>query len=313
MLAKNCIEKRFILLASVFIATQACGGSKPAAESASSGEKATDESSSEGTSEGSTAGGSESEGSSSSESGAAAEPAEESKKKPLTALCDTMCGAQSSKCKPTQVADCRRNYCDRYGTPPDACEPSVRAALECGEADPDFLICSHVVPEACAKKFKAAESCLSTGVAPEAVQEGPKMPEGWAKYEARDANFTVSMPKGVAVKTEGGAKTWSVESGGVKYEIRREAAPSEKKFDQKTFTRVAGKVLGDCAGKMKLFSIIERPDRSFIQFRTSCPDKTQQRGVLYVQGSDFFVLRATGADTAKSPDADTFAYSFERP
>src|SRR5687768_4518551 len=59
---------------------------------------------------------------------AAANPAQPAPP-PLTALCETMCGAQTEKCKAEQIEGCRQNYCYRYGGAPDVCEPSVRGAL----------------------------------------------------------------------------------------------------------------------------------------------------------------------------------------
>jgi hypothetical protein len=231
---------------------------------------------------------------------------------PLSSLCKSMCGAQSSKCKPDQVKECQRNYCDRYGKAAKVCEPSVRAALECAKAQPDFLLCAAVVPDSCAKKFKATEDCLATGVAPVAAEDGTKLPAGWAKYEARDAHFTVAMPKGVAVTNEGDVRIWSSEGGGVKYEVRRGPRPEEKKFDQRAFLRIATKLLGKCAPRMKLYSLVEADDRTIIQFKTGCPDKTQHRGSFYVHGKDYFVIQATWSDAPNAEaDTDTFTYSFE--
>ncbi|HEX6271733.1 MAG TPA: hypothetical protein VFZ53_01775 [Polyangiaceae bacterium] len=231
---------------------------------------------------------------------------------PVGVLCEKMCEAQAPKCSAEQVKGCRHNYCSRYSGAPDVCEPSARAALECAQSQPDFLLCSNVVPESCAKKFFAVEKCLSTGVAPPPEPEGPKIPDGWSRYEASDAAFSALMPKGVEAKTEGGVKSWTTKSGDVTYSITLQAPPPEKKFDQKGFLRVATKLLGRCADKMKLFAIVEKPDRSMIQYKTLCPDKSQERGMLYVQGQDYFIVRARWNGEAPNPDADTFTYSFLR-
>lgn len=231
---------------------------------------------------------------------------------PLTELCETMCGAHSDKCRPKQVADCTGNYCRRYGEAPDVCEPSVRAALSCATAQPDFLVCAHVIPDVCAKKFRAAEDCVATGVAPKLETEESQVPSGWAKYQAKDAHFTVMMPGDVSVKKEGSARIWSAEAGGARYEIRKEPRPDISKLDQAGFLRVATKLLKPCVPKMKLYSLVELEDRSMIQFSTQCPDKSQQRGMLFVQGRDYFVLRAIWSG-GENPDAETFAYSFTRP
>jgi hypothetical protein len=231
---------------------------------------------------------------------------------PVGVLCEKMCDAQAPKCSAEQVKGCRHNYCSRYSGAPDACEPSARAALECAQSQPDFLLCSNVVPESCAKKFFAVEKCLSTGVAPPPEPEGPKIPDGWSRYEASDAAFTILMPKSVEAKTEGGVKSWSATSGDVTYSVTLQPPPPEKKFDQKGFLRVATKLLGRCADKMKLFAIVEKNDRSMIQYKTVCPDKSQERGMLYVQGQDYFIVRARWNGDAPKPDADTFTYSFLR-
>jgi hypothetical protein len=223
-----------------------------------------------------------------------------------------MCEAQAPKCTPEQVKGCRHNYCSRYDGAPDVCEPAARAALECAQSQPDFLLCSNVIPESCAKKFRGIEKCLATGVAPPPDPEGPKTPEGWARYETSDAAFSVLMPKPVEAKAENGVKSFTAASGDVSYSITLQAPPPEKKFDQKAFLRVATKLLGRCADKMKLFAIVEKPDRSMIQYKTVCADKSQERGMLYVQGQDYFVLRARWPNEAPNPDAETFVYSFVR-
>lgn len=230
---------------------------------------------------------------------------------PLTALCETMCGAQTEKCKPDQIESCRQNYCYRYGSAKDVCEPSVRGALECAQSKPDFLLCSNVIPDSCAKKFRAAEKCVATGVAPPPDPEGPKTPDGFARFESASAKFSVLMPAGVKESTAGDTTTWSSELRGATYEITLSPPPKEKKFDNKAFLRIATKLLDKCAPKMKLFAIVEKEDRTMIQFSTTCPDGLLQRGMLYVQGNDYFVLRSRWKDTA-NPDADVFAYSFER-
>jgi hypothetical protein len=222
-----------------------------------------------------------------------------------------MCDAQAPKCTAEQMKGCRHNYCSRYSGAPDACEPSARAALECAQSQPDFLLCSNVVPESARRSSARSRKCIATGEAPPPDQEGPKTPDGWTKYEAKDAAFTVLMPKGVEAKTEAGVKSWSVKSGEVTYSISLQAPPPEKKFDQKAFLRVATKLLGRCGDKMKLFAIVEKEDRSMIQYKTVCPDKSQERGMLYVQGQDYFIVRARWND-APNPDADTFVFSFVR-
>jgi hypothetical protein len=227
----------------------------------------------------------------------------------ISTLCEKMCDAQSAKCSVEKVAACKQNYCSRYGGAPEACEPVVRAALACTESNPEFSVCSNVISESCAKPFRGAEKCIATGVPPTDLGPAKEMPDGWVRFEAPEAGFSVAMPPGVETKTEGGLKIWRAKSGDASYEITLGPPPPEKKFDQKAFVRIATKLLGNCAPKMKLFALVEKPESTLIHFRTVCPDKTQQRGELFVRGNDYFVLRARWGE-GPNPDAEAFAFTF---
>jgi hypothetical protein len=172
-------------------------------------------------------------------------------------------------------------------------------------------VCSNVISESCAKPFRAAEKCIATGVAPADLAPPKEIPDGWARYESPDAGFSVALPPGVETKSEGGVKTWSAKDGAATYEITLGPPPPEKKFDQKAFVRIGTKLLGKCAPKMKLFAMVEKPESTLIHYRTVCPDKTQERGELFVQGNDYFVLRARWGEGA-NPNADAFAFTFVR-
>lgn len=230
---------------------------------------------------------------------------------PISRVCEQMCDAQANKCSADKVEACKQNYCSRYGSAPDVCEQAVRLALACTEQHPEFSVCANVISESCAKPFRAAEQCIATGVAPVAAEAPKELPDGWKRYEALDAGFSVGLPPGVESKSERGVKTWTAKSGGTTYEITLGPPPPVKKFDQKAFVRIASKLLGKCAPKMKLFAMVEKPDSTLIHFRTVCPDKTQERGEFFVQGNDYFVLRATWGE-GPNPDTDQFAYSFVR-
>lgn len=242
---------------------------------------------------------------------ASAAPAPVAAAPPISSLCEKMCSAQRSKCSAEKVEACKQNYCSRYGGAPEACEPIVRAALACTEHNPEFSVCSNVISEGCAKPFRAAEKCIATGVAPADVAPPKEIPDGWARFDAPDAGFSVALPPGVETKTEGGLKTWTAKSGEASYEITLGPPPPEKKFDQKAFVRIGTKMLGKCAPKMKLFALVEKPESTLIHFRTVCPDKTQERGEIFVQGNDYFVLTARWG-SGPNPDADAFAFSFVR-
>ncbi|HEX5100879.1 MAG TPA: hypothetical protein VFV94_15315 [Polyangiaceae bacterium] len=231
---------------------------------------------------------------------------------PISELCEKMCDAQTAKCSPEKVKGCKQNYCSRYGGAPEVCEPAVRAALACTEQNPEFSVCSNVISISCAKPFRAAEKCIATGVAPEDLGPPKEIPDGWTRYESKEEGFSVAMPPNVEMRSEGGLKIWSAKSGNATYEITLgPPPPEEKKFDQKAFVRIGTKMLGKCGPKMKLFAMVEKPESTLIHYRTVCPDKTQKRGEIFVQGKDYFVLTATWGE-GPNPDAEAFAFTFVR-
>jgi hypothetical protein len=229
----------------------------------------------------------------------------------LLALCNKMCDAVAPKCTKTQLETCRVT-CKNYEEMQDACDPVARKAFECARADKDFLFCTNVVPINCAKEFKAVGVCSATGVAP--LEESKQaMPDGWARFEAKDAGFSAVMPKGVTASTEGDVKKWAVTaSTGASYEVTLRPAPPDKKIDNRYFLKRSRELFGRCADKMKLHAIIEKEGHTSIQFKVVCPEKTQQLGTLHVVGgSKLYTLLLTFPEGAKV-DVDPFMYSFEK-
>lgn len=242
---------------------------------------------------------------------AGTEPAAAPAPKSVRAVCEEMCDAIAPKCNKDQQALCKLN-CGDYAAAKPACEEVTREALACIRDAPDFLMCSGVVPERCSKKFRARQTCEEQGAAPTSKDpEGYPVPDGWAMLEATEPRFRAAMPKAVETKTEGGIKKWvAAGASGSSFEIAIHPAPPEKKVDQRVFLKVATKLLGRCADKMKLHALVEKPDRSVIHYATKCPDKSERRGLLYVFGGNLFVLTVRW-DGTPPPEADAFVYNFE--
>jgi hypothetical protein len=228
----------------------------------------------------------------------------------LLALCNKMCDAVAPKCTKDQLESCRitcKNYEDQH----EACDGVTRKALECARADRDFLFCSNVVPINCAKEFKAVGVCAATGVAPVEVSK-QAMPDGWARFEAKDAGFSAVMPKGVQASSEGGVKKWSVTApSGASYEVTLRPAPPDKKIDNRYFLKRSRELFDRCADKMKLHALIEKEGHTSIQFRVVCPEKTQQMGTIHVVGTNLYALLMKFPEGA-TVDIDPFVYSFEK-
>ena len=234
------------------------------------------------------------------------EPAEPPKEA-LSKLCNKMCDAVAPKCTDLQLKGCR-STCDNYDTHPAACDGVVRTALECARADKDFLFCANVVPDSCAKEFKAINSCKETGKPPEdAMAKG--MPSGWERF--RGDGFSVVVPKGMKPGSEGGTKKWSVKGpSGITYEVSVHPPPGGAKLDNRAFLRSGNKVFGKCAPKLKLHALVEKAGHTSIQYNTTCPDGSKQVGRMHVVGQKMYVLSAYLGSNS-SGETDAFVYSFE--
>src|SRR5690606_6155993 len=209
----------------------------------------------------------------------------------LEELCEQTCDAMADKCSAAQIKKCKLSYCPKYATDERACEPVVREAFECARTHKDVLLCSNVVSDTCGRRFFAADECLATGKPPEKAV-GETIPEGWARTELQGTPFSAALPPGVRKTGSGLEARWEASDQGTTYDVAIEPAPPAKKYDQKAFYRIASKRLGACAPKMKLFALIEEPTYSLIHYKTQCPDKTQERGVLYVLDGRLYVARA---------------------
>lgn len=222
---------------------------------------------------------------------------------PLSQLCNKMCDAVAPKCTPMQLKGCR-STCDNYDAHPAACDGVVRTALECARADKDFLFCANVVPDSCAKQFKAINTCAETGKPPDSATASG-MPAGWERYKGD--GFSVVVPAGM--KPAGTGK-WSVTApDGVVYEVALHPPP-QGKLNNRSFLLAGNKIFGPCAPKLKLHAIVEKPDHTSIQYNTVCPDGNQQLGRMHVVGSKMYVLTAY-LGTKTSAETDAFVYSFE--
>lgn len=228
-------------------------------------------------------------------------------KEPLASLCNKMCDAVAPKCTPLQLKGCR-STCDGYEAHPPACDGVVRTALECARADKDFLFCANVVPDSCAKEFKAINICNETGAPPKDAQ-AQGMPDGWERYKG--PGFSVIVPKGMKAETRDGIKTWRVKApSGVVYEVALHRPPTGK-LDNRAFLRAGNAIFGKCSPKLKLHALVEKPGHTSIQYNTTCPDGQQQLGRMHVIGDNMYILTAYLGSGGSTAETDAFVYSFE--
>lgn len=230
----------------------------------------------------------------------------EPKKPTLTELCLQGCAKVKSKCSESAAETCRMN-CTQYDHPPEGCETEAREALECAR-DAEDIPCVNIAPEICSYKFRRVVGCAN-GKPLEAKDDSPKVPAGWERYAAKGAGFSAVMPKGVTEGTEGGAPSYSVKDNNVTYSVRILPPPPEKPT-QKNLVKVAMNLLGKCSQKLKLYGMVERPEKIFIRYDAKCPDAIELHGAFVFANGKMYVPTASAPKGSKA-EADAFVYGFE--
>jgi len=223
-------------------------------------------------------------------------------------LCLAMCDRVASLCTKNAADACRTN-CAQYEHPPEGCDLEVRAALECASKAKD-LTCVIIAPESCAPEFRRLVACSTGKEAPGAREVAEaRLPDGWERFEAASQGFAVTMPRGVSEKTDAKEPTYAVDQGQAAYSVRV-LPPPKAKPTQKNLVPLATGLLGKCARKLKLYGLIERPDRVSIRYDSRCADGAEWRGSLVITATRMYVLRVT-APAGVQVDADAFVYGFE--
>lgn len=251
-----------------------------------------------------------SDGSATTNDGAGSKPAADapaSKSAPeqsLLALCEEGCKKIKARCTDTPYESCKMN-CSQYEHPPAGCEAEARQALECAR-DAEDVPCVNIAPEICSYKFRRVVACAN-GKPIEAKDDAPKTPEGWERFSAKSAGFSTMAPKGMSESGDG----FSVKQPDADYLVRILPAPKDKPT-QKNMVGVAMGVLGKCSQKLKLYGMVERPEKVFIRFDSACPDGVTWRGAFVITGSKMYMPYVTIPKGVKSkPEVDAFVYGFE--
>jgi hypothetical protein len=227
----------------------------------------------------------------------------------LVELCEEGCKKIKAKCAGSSYDNCHMN-CAQYEHGPKGCEKEAREALECAKNAED-VTCVNIAPEICAFKFRKVVAC-SNGTTLEAKEEaGAKTPPGWERYSAKSAGFSALMPKGVTEGQEGGQPQFTTKEGEGTYNVRILPAPKEKPT-QKNMLGVAMGVLGKCNRNLKLYGMVDRPEKVFIRFDAGCPDGSTWRGAFVIVGPKMYMPFVSAPKGVKTkPEIDAFIYSFE--
>lgn len=235
------------------------------------------------------------------------DPAAQPNQIALVNLCEEGCKKIKAKCAASSYENCHMN-CAQYEHGPAGCEKEAREALECARSAED-VTCVNIAPEICAFKFRKVVAC-SNGTTLQAKEEtGPQTPAGWERYTAKSAGFATVMPKGVSEAQEGGHPQFTSKEGDGTYFVRVLPAPKDKPT-QKNMVQVAMGALGKCNRNMKLYGMVDRPEKVFIRFDSGCPDGTTWRGAFVIVGSKMYMPFVAAPKGAK-PEVDAFLYGFE--
>lgn len=225
----------------------------------------------------------------------------------LVALCEKGCDKMKATCSASSVDNCRMN-CTQYEHPPAGCDDEVRAALECANKAEDTT-CVNIAPEICAPKFRRVVTCANGGKSVDASDEAAQTPAGWERYSSKKNGFASLMPKGVSESSEGGVPTSTVKQGELTYQVRVLPPPAERPT-QKSMVKLALPILGKCSQKLKLYGMVDRPEKIFIRFDSHCPDGTDWRGAFVITDKKMWMPFVTIPKGAKG-EVDAFVYGFE--
>ena len=224
----------------------------------------------------------------------------------FVALCNQMCDRVAQRCSESAADGCRMN-CTQYEHPPAGCDGQVRLALECA-AKAEDLTCVNIAPESCAGDFRRVVACAS-GKPEGAMPEDPtKVPDDWQTFQSASHGFSAPLPPGVTETPGAPEPTYTVTSDGATYSVRVLEAPKEP--TQKNLVRVVNGLVGKCTKGMKLYSMVERPERVTINFRSGCPGDAELSGFLVIAGGKMYVLEVQAPRGGKAPK-DPFFYGFE--
>lgn len=222
------------------------------------------------------------------------------------ALCNRMCDRVAKTCSESAMDSCRMN-CTQYEHPPAGCDAQVRTALECASKAED-LTCVNIAPESCATDFRRVVACAN-GEPEGAMPEDPtKLPDGWQRFQSSSGGFSTAMPPAVTEKS-GPPLAFTASAGDAEYEVRLVDAPADKPT-QKNLVRVVLGLVGKCGRNLKLFGMVDKPERVTIRYESRCANGDERHGMLVSAGRKMHILEIRGPKGLKTPK-DPFFYGFE--
>jgi hypothetical protein len=201
----------------------------------------------------------------------------------LAEICEALCRRATEKCN-KQVAGFYQSSCNHYLKTPGACEEQLRLALECQFKAQDEVLCAHAADFNCSQVNRELKLC-QRGTAPveqTTAEDDRTLPPGWQQVQDLELGFTVAMPPGATLDTEGKRRTWKAEENGISYYVAALGAPPSKLDNQALVRTVVSYVGGSCQLGLKLNGQLDLKGTTVVQYHSACPDKTEWHGMLHV-------------------------------
>lgn len=212
-----------------------------------------------------------------------------------------------------------RASCDDYEDGAEKCPVEIYEALRCQQNAEDFLLCSNVSPEDCAKQVRAMQDCRSGKVPPASWGENKHeeeaataVPSGWTRLE-HSSGFSLLLPTGAQWKAQDGAEQALVDVGGEEYRARRLSLEGKKITDALILRLVSAEVGHACEAKLKIHGRYETGETIHVRFQTPCKGEQDYYGVLHVRGGYALLvyIHRTAPVVGQPEHLDSLVFGYE--
>jgi len=215
-----------------------------------------------------------------------------------------------------------RASCDDYVQGAARCPVEIHDALSCQQRADDFLICSSVSPEECAKQVLVMQDCRSGKIAPvewgkareQTQEESIQVPSDWTRLH-HPSGFSSSFPAGAQWEAVAGTELAVVKTDGIEYRAHRVALGGKKLTDSLILRTASQEVGRDCEAKLKLHGRYETGDTVHIRFHTTCKGDQDDYGVLHIRGDHalFVYIHRVGSFDAPPEHLDALVFGYSEP
>ncbi len=252
--------------------------------------------------------------------GSAPREAEPSPQEMVAKVCEANCVRMDSACA-ASAKICRAS-CEDYVAQAEKCPVEIYEALECQGRTEDFMLCSNVSPEGCARLILAMKDCRSGKVTPavwgaekELEAEQDSTPPGWARLTHEDQGFSIPFPSGATWKTVDGIEEAAVQVDGIDYRAKVVSLGGRKLSDGLILRTVVSEVGRACESKVRIFGRFEAQGTVHIRFNSSCKGDEDYHGGLYIRGDRAVIvsMHRTGAFDEPPAHLEDLVFGYRQP